>query len=249
MERLQKLLARTGVASRRNAEDLIRAGRVTVGGEVATLGRTVTDDDEVRVDGQLIERAPVPKVTYALYKPTGIVTTASDELGRMGVLERMPKVPALHSVGRLDLDSEGLLLLTTDGDLTLRLTHPRYGHEKEYRVWTEAQVTDDEIVLLASGVVLREGRAVPVGVSRAGAGLRIVLGEGRNRQVRRMLEAVGHHVTRLVRVRFGGLFLADLEPGEFVELNDTDLAELVDPSLVPPERWQALDAETRARWD
>ncbi|WP_027480768.1 pseudouridine synthase [Deinococcus pimensis] len=248
MERLQKLLARTGVASRRNAEELIRAGRVTVNGEVAALGRTVTDADEVRVDGKVVERDPVPTVTYALYKPRGVVTTASDELGRVGVLERMPRVPGLHSVGRLDLDSEGLLLLTTDGELTLRLTHPRYGHEKEYRVWTDEHVTDDEIALLASGVVLREGRAVPVGVSRSRDGLRIVLGEGRNRQVRRMLEAIGHHVNRLVRVRFGGFFLGDLEPGEYVELGPTDLAELTDRAAVPPEEWRRREEETLARW-
>lgn len=248
MERLQKRLARSGVASRRAAEDMIRAGRVTVNGLTATLGQTVTDTDDIRVDGRLIDDRPEEHTTFLLYKPRGVVTTTSDELGRKGVIDHMPPVPGLHPVGRLDRDSEGLLLLTTDGDLTLRLTHPRYGHEKEYRAWTDADVTDDQLDLLERGVQLEEGMTSPATVLRAPGGLYVTLREGRNRQVRRMLEAVGREVTRLVRVRFGGLFLGDLRHGEFRTLDDRDLQQLVDPTLVPRDVWREQELDTRDRW-
>ena len=132
-ERLQKLLSRAGIASRRGSEALIKAGRVTVNGKRAELGSSASDADEVRVDGQPIEQNQA-HVTFALHKPRGVVTTANDEFGRTNVLELVPDVRGLHPVGRLDRDSEGLLILTTDGNLTLQLTHPRFEHEKEYRV-------------------------------------------------------------------------------------------------------------------
>lgn len=252
-ERLQKRLARAGIASRRAAEDLIRAGRVTVNGQAATLGDRVTDADDVRVDGQLLVLDPVERVTLALYKPRGIVTSAHDELGRAGVLDLMPRIPGLHTVGRLDRDSEGLLLLTTDGNLTLRLTHPRYAHEKVYRAWVSGDLGARDLETLASGVDL-EGdhgetvRTAPAEIERADGGLYITIREGRNRQVRRMLGAVGAYVTRLVRVRFGGVFLGDLQPGEYRTLTERDLTELEDPAAVPRPEWQRLTEGTRERW-
>ncbi len=247
-ERLQKILARAGVASRRHAEELIRAGRVNLNGQVAILGNRATEGDDVRLDGCPLQLIPAAHTTLALYKPRGVVTSASDELGRAGVLDKLPPRAGLHPIGRLDRDSEGLLLLTTDGELTLRLTHPRYGHEKEYRAWTGEQVTEDQLRRLENGVELEDGLTSPARVRRAEGGLFITLGEGRNRQIRRMLGALGLSVTRLVRVRFGGLFLGDLEPGEYLTLGEGDLARLEDKALVDLEAWQAQERETLERW-
>lgn len=249
-ERLQKRLARAGVASRRAAEELITAGRVTVNGEVATLGRTVSPADEVRVDGVMVETAALEKVTFLLHKPAGYVTTARDEYGRRGVLSAMPPVPGLHPVGRLDKDSEGLLLLTTDGDLTLTLTHPRYGHEKVYRAWTlgEHDPTPDELRALVDGIELDDGPARALDARPVPGGALVTLGEGRNRQVRRMLEALGHPVARLLRLRVGGLWLGDLGPGEYRPLSERDLHDLLHPAEVPRRLWERAERETLERW-
>ena len=225
-QRLQKLIARAGLASRRKAGELILAGRVTVNGRVAALGDVATEEDDVRVDGRPL-RTPARHVTYLLNKPRGYVTTASDERGRPTVMDLVPDVPGLHPVGRLDLDSEGLLLLTTDGDLTLRLTHPRYAHEKEYRVWTDPpHVPDHALARLCRGVALSDGPAVAVRAERAEGGAVVVLREGRKRQVRRMFAAVGHEVVRLVRTRVASLELGDLPPGGFRELTAEEAAAL-----------------------
>ncbi|ANE43875.1 pseudouridine synthase [Deinococcus puniceus] len=249
-ERLQKRLARAGVASRRAAEELITAGRVTVNGEVATLGRTVTPIDEVRVDGSLIETATTERVTFILHKPSGYVTTAHDELGRHTVMEAMPNVPGLHPVGRLDMDSEGLLLLTTDGDLTLTLTHPRYGHEKAYRAWTDGEYppTQEELDGLIEGVLLEDGVAKAIDATPARVGAFVTIGDGRKRQVRRMLDAIGHPVIRLMRYRIGGLWLGDLEPGEYRELSERELYNLQNPDRVPPHVRERDERETMGRW-
>ena len=247
-ERLQKRLARAGVASRRAAEAMIEAGRVTVNGVTARLGQTVTEADDIRLDGRLIETDAAPKRTFALYKPRGYVTTASDEYGRKNVLDAMPAMPGLHPVGRLDRDSEGLLLLTTDGDLTLTLTHPRYGHEKAYRAWTDGQPDDATLEALLNGVELEDGPAKALSVSPARDGLFIVLAEGRKRQVRRMLDAVGHPVTRLMRYRVGGLWLADMDVGEYRELDDRDLRDLLHPDQTPPQVWQRQWERIQRRW-
>ncbi|GGK13728.1 pseudouridine synthase [Deinococcus malanensis] len=249
-ERLQKRLARAGIASRRAAEEMITAGRVTVNGVVAHLGQTVTDADDVRVDGRLVDATAVPAITYALYKPRGYVTTARDEYGRRNVLDAMPEMPGLHPVGRLDKDSEGLLLLTTDGQLTLTMTHPRFGHEKAYRAWTEGphDPTQRELDLLVSGVELDDGPAQAVSASPAYGGAFVVLGEGRNRQVRRMLEAVGHPVSRLLRYRLGGLWLGDMEVGEYRELTHKELDELVNPAGIPRASWQRSWEHAQQRW-
>lgn len=247
-ERLQKRLARAGVASRRAAEELIKAGRVTVNGQPAQLGQSVTEHDELRLDGQLIQTEASPHVTYALYKPRGYLTTAHDEFGRRNVLDAMPAVPGLHPVGRLDRDSEGLLILTTDGDLTLTLTHPRYGHEKAYRAWTDGQPTQEELNTLIDGVELEDGLAQARSASPATNGAFIVLAEGRNRQVRRMLEAIGHHVGRLMRYRVGGLWLGNLDVGEYRELTQRDLHDLLHPESVREQAWNRQWDRIKRRW-
>lgn len=225
-DRLQKVLARAGVASRRKSEELIEAGRVTVDGRVAELGATVSGGERIEVDGVVVQRREEHR-TFALHKPPGVVTTASDRHGRPTVLDLVPNVPGLHPVGRLDLDSEGLLLLTTDGELTLRLTHPRYEHEKEYRVWcAEGTVGERDARRLVEGVELEDGFAAADRAKPLSGGALLVLHEGRNRQVRRMLEAVGYAVERLLRTRIDGLLLGDLEPGSWRELTAGDLAKL-----------------------
>ncbi len=226
-ERLQKILARAGVASRRHAEELIKTGRVTVNGTVATLGQSASESDLIALDNKPILRGG-QHVTFALYKPRGIVTTASDEFGRRNVLELVPEAPGLHPVGRLDRNSEGLLILTTDGDLTLELTHPRYEHEKEYRLWSDPEPTDEQLEEIWNGIDLDDGFAQPKALRSAPGGALIVLTEGRNRQVRRMFEAVGVEVVRLQRRRIGALELEELRPGEYRELGPDDIERLRD---------------------
>jgi 23S rRNA pseudouridine2605 synthase len=223
MERLQKYLARAGVASRRKAEELIISGRVTVNGQIAELGNKVQAGDDVRLDGKRVEKM-VGTITYMLNKPAGYVTTADDEMGRQTVLELLPNTPGLHPVGRLDMDSEGLLLLTTDGDLTLRLTHPRFEHEKEYDVTCkEGEVQAGELSILERGLELDDGKAKALVAKRTPNGCKLVLAEGRNRQVRRMLAKVGYTVTRLVRTRIARLELGGLPSGQYRELTPDDL--------------------------
>lgn len=225
-ERLQKFLARAGVASRRKAEELISAGRVTVNGKRAELGMKVTEHDDVQVDGEAV-LATQRNVTYALYKPPGVVTTVKDEKGRRTVMEFFEPIPGLHPVGRLDYESEGLLLMTTDGDLTLQLTHPRYGHEKEYRVWCKGgAVKNEDLKRLEAGIRLEDGVARAIRAQSAEGGCILVLEEGRNRQVRRMLGALGYDVTRLKRTRIGGLELGHLKPGSKRKLSHDDLVKL-----------------------
>lgn len=230
-ERLQKVLARAGIASRRKAEALIEAGRVSVGGELARLGQRVRVGDDVRVDGVKLPAA-VESVTYLLNKPAGFLTTVSDERGRATVMDLVPAAPGLHPVGRLDRSSEGALILTTDGDLTLHLSHPRYGHVKEYRVWcAEGALPAAALARLEAGVVLDDGRARALEARAADGGCIVVLGEGRNRQVRRMLAAVGYQVTRLQRTRIGTLDLADLEIGAYRRLESGEVERLRAPRV------------------
>ena len=222
-ERLQKVLARAGVASRRKAEVFIQEGRVTVNGEPAQIGMSVYPADTIRVDGERIKR-DMPSVTYMLNKPTGLLTTLKDEYGRDNIMSLVPKVPGLHPVGRLDKDSEGLLILTTDGQLTLELTHPRFEHEKEYRVWTgKGTLSAAALAILEQGIELEDGFAKAVVAKLADGGCKLVITEGRNRQVRRMLAAVGYKVTRLQRTRVVRLELSELPLGEYRELDAHDL--------------------------
>jgi 23S rRNA pseudouridine2605 synthase len=226
-ERLQKVLSQAGFGSRRVCEELIEDGRVTVNGEVAVLGRRVeTTVDRVTVDGVLIGVAP-GLVHYLLNKPRGVITTASDTHGRPTVVQLVPAEPRVYPVGRLDADTEGLLLLTNDGELTHRLTHPSFGVEKEYLVEVEGTPTRGELRRLRDGVELDDGITAPAKVSSPAPGmLRITIHEGRNRQVRRMCEAVGHPVTRLVRTRIGPLRDASLAPGEWRALTVDELRSL-----------------------
>jgi 23S rRNA pseudouridine2605 synthase len=223
MERLQKFMARAGIASRRKAEELITAGRVKVNGQTAILGTKVETGDEVLLDGKRVEKMS-ETIVYMLNKPAGHVTTADDELGRPTVLEIVPSVAGLHPVGRLDMDSEGLLLLTNDGDLTLRLTHPRYEHEKEYQVWCkEGQPEAGALSILERGLELDDGMARAVVAKLSEGGCKIVLTDGRKRQVKRMLAAVGYTVTRLVRIRVARLELGTLAVGQYRILTEDEL--------------------------
>ena len=225
--RLQKVLSTRGFGSRRVCEDLIRDGRVTVNGVVAELGRRIDAEvDQVQVDDTPIGVAP-GLVHYLLNKPAGVVTTADDPQGRPTVVSLVPDEPRVHPVGRLDLETEGLLLLTNEGELTHRLTHPSFGVEKEYLAHVSGQLKPAAIRRLREGVELDDGITSPAKVSQAEPGLlRVVIHEGRNRQVRRMCEAVGHPVIRLVRVRIGPISDRRLAPGSWRELTDTELWDL-----------------------
>ena len=226
-ERLQKVLARTGFGSRRTCEELIADGRVSVNGKVAPLGQRVdVDHDRVEVDGIAVGVQP-DLVYYLLNKPRGVVTTAADTHGRPTVIDLVPAEPRVFPVGRLDADTEGLLLLTNDGELTHRLAHPSFGVDKEYLAEVEGAPTPSAVRRLREGVDLEDGRTAPARVALIPPhALRIVIHEGRNRQVRRMCDAVGHPVVRLVRTRIGPLVERDLAPGEWRALSMAEVRAL-----------------------
>ena len=232
VERLQRILARAGYGSRRACEELIVDGRVTLNGTVATLGdRADAAADEVRVDG--LEVNLDPNVRYiALHKPPGVVTTMRDPQGRPDIRAYLPaEGPRVFPVGRLDRDTEGLLLLTNDGDLANGLTHPRFGVEKEYLAEVEGVPNAKHITRLRRGVDLEDGIAVAASAHLAGrsgerGAVRVVMTEGRKREVRRLLAAVGLPVTRLVRVRVGPVRLGSLGPGERRELTHDEVVTL-----------------------
>jgi 23S rRNA pseudouridine2605 synthase len=226
-ERLQKVLARAGIGSRRACERLIAAGRVLVNGETATVGRRVDlERDLVAVDGVPVSVRP-GLVHYLLNKPPGVLTTAEDPHGRPTVVELVPEDPRVFPVGRLDADTEGLLLLTNDGELAFRLTHPRFGVAKEYVAEVEGHPSRAVLRRLREGVELDDGMTASAQVSvMAPSVLRLVLHEGRNRQVRRMCEAVGHPVRRLVRTRIGPVVDRRLPPGAWRRLTPAELRGL-----------------------
>lgn len=226
-ERLQKVLARVGLGSRRACEELIADGRVTVNGERAELGRRVdVERDTVALDGVVLAVLP-GLVHYLLHKPAGTVTTAHDPYGRPTVVKLVPDSPRVFPVGRLDADSEGLLVLTNDGDLAQRLTHPSFGVEKEYLVETEGVPSAGALRRLRLGIDLDDGKTAPATVGVVGPGvIRIVIHEGRNRQIRRMCDAVGHPVRRLVRTRIGPISDPHLKPGSWRELDPAEVRAL-----------------------
>jgi 23S rRNA pseudouridine2605 synthase len=226
-ERLQKVLARLGFGSRRACEELIESGSVTVNGEVAVLGRRVDlEHDKVEVEGVPVGIRP-DLAYYLLNKPAGVVTTAADPQGRPTVVALVPAEPRVFPVGRLDADTEGLLLLTNDGDLAHRLTHPSFGVEKEYLAEVEGTPSPAALRRLRQGVELEDGTTAPAKVAAVGEhGLRITIHEGRKRQVRRMCEAVGHPVRRLVRTRIGPLSERRLKPGEWRPLTVPEVRSL-----------------------
>jgi 23S rRNA pseudouridine2605 synthase len=227
IERLQKILARAGIGSRRHCEELIDDGRVTVNGAVAILGgRADAEVDRIEIDGVAIGTKP-GLTYYLLNKPAGVVTTAADTHGRPTVTALVPAEPRVFPVGRLDQDSEGLLLLTNDGDLTHRLTHPSFGVLKEYVAEVEGEPTRAGVRRLREGIELDDGVTAPAKASLVAPNvLRITIHEGRNRQVRRMCEAIGHPVRRLVRTRIGPITDRALAPGEWRPLTQDEVRAL-----------------------
>ena len=227
--RLAKYLASAGVASRRAAEQVIRAGRVSIDGTVVTDPAHEVDDRQhsVSVDGAPIASVD-QHVVYAVNKPTGVVSTARDPQGRPTVVSLVQTPMRLYPVGRLDIDTTGLILLTNDGELAHRLTHPRFEVEKTYRaIVARGPVRDRAITALSKGVELDDGRTSPAKVRRVAADtLEITIHEGRKRQVRRMLESVGHPVKRLERIRFGPLALGGLREGQSRRLSATEVNTL-----------------------
>lgn len=228
--RLVKFLAHGGVASRRRAEEIIAKGLVTVGGEVAVdPARDVGEGDDVRVNGKpvVVESREV----WAVNKPAGVVSTAREPGSRPAVVELVETEARLYPVGRLDADSTGLLLLTNDGELANQLTHPRYEVPKTYVAQLRRPIADPDLARLRTGIELEDGPTGPAEVRRLGKNeIEVTLREGRNRQVRRMVEAVGNEVVALRRVAFGPLRLGDLREGKARRLSDGEIAELRDAS-------------------
>jgi 23S rRNA pseudouridine2605 synthase len=223
--RLNAYLARAGVASRRGSDELIKAGRVTVNGEPGQLNTFVQSRDRVELDGQRVELQPLAYVL--LYKPAGAVTTASDPQGRRTVVELVEHPARVVPVGRLDADTTGALLLTNDGELAHRLAHPRYEVEKVYEAEVEGDPNEEALARLREGVDLADGPTSPAQARRLGPGrVELRIHEGRKHQVKRMLAAVGHPVTRLHRSRYAGLRLEGLEPGAWRELEPSEVERL-----------------------
>lgn len=247
MERLQKILARAGAGSRRACEEFILQGRVDVDGQVVTELGTKADPEvnTVRLDGEPVRQQR--SVHYALYKPPGYVCSLRAERGRPRAVDLIRDERRLFTVGRLDEDSEGLIIVTNDGLLTQRLTHPRFAVPKEYQVVVDGRVDPEDLRRLRKGVYLAEGRTSPCEVRVVNSGahpeLLICIREGLNRQVRRMLAAVGLKVRRLIRVRIGPVSLGDLAPGRHRRLSEGEVNRLMDagtgrPSGTHPERRQ-----------
>jgi 23S rRNA pseudouridine2605 synthase len=228
--RLAKYLAHAGVASRRAAERLIATGKVRVGGEIVTdPARDVDEGSGVEVDGRPV--APEPREVWALNKPAGVVSTASEPGKRPAVTELVDSERRLYPVGRLDADSTGLILLTNDGELANRLTHPRYGVPKTYRVRLARPPSDEDLERLRGGVRLEDGPTAPAEIQRRGEReIDVTIREGRKRQVRRMAEAVGNEVEGLTRIRIGSLELGDLRRGEARTVEPKEIAALWEDS-------------------
>jgi 23S rRNA pseudouridine2605 synthase len=239
-ERLQKLIARAGLASRRGAEQLIIDGRVQVNGRLAALGDSADPDrDQVEVDGKPLQAAPAP-IHLAVHKPRGFLSSVRNERGRRSVVTLVDSGDQrLWPAGRLDVESEGLMILTNDGEWANRVLHPRYGNDREYAALVDPPPSAAALARLRSGITLEDGPARLLSARRAppprevarsrserGAWLRILIGEGRKREVRRLFEAVGGEVERLVRVRIGTLTLAGLREGEWRRLRPREVAAL-----------------------
>lgn len=231
-ERVQKILARAGYGSRRAAETLIDAGRVTVNGQVIALGsKADPEKDRILVDGRPV-KLEEEQVYIAVYKPRGVLSTVTAPDPRPTVRDLVELPGTLFPVGRLDVDSEGLILLTNDGDLANRLTHPRYGHEKEYRVLVARRPDEEQLATWRRGVVLEEGyKTAPADVQVVetygkGAWLRVILREGRKRQIRETGSLLGLPVVRIIRVRIGTLLLGSLKPREWRRLTSQEISAL-----------------------
>ncbi|MBR0260389.1 MAG: rRNA pseudouridine synthase [Selenomonadaceae bacterium] len=229
MERLQKLIARAGICSRREAEKLIAAGRVTVDGKIILeLGAKADSNQKIRVDGKILH-FDTKKIYILLNKPRGFVSTAKDERGRKTVLDLLGEnfSERVYPVGRLDLNSEGLLILTNDGDLTNALIHPRFEVEKTYRAKISGELTEEKLDKLRAGIELDDGLTAPAEIYLLGENsVEVTIHEGRNRQVRRMFAAIGCDVKRLWRIKFAGLTLEGLKVGQWRELTAEEVAQL-----------------------
>lgn len=228
-ERIQKIIAQAGIASRRAAEELILAGRVTVNGQAASLGMKADPlQDHVKVDGKLITRKE-PRVYYLFYKPRGVVTSISDPQGRPTVKDFFAGIHMrVFPVGRLDFDSEGLLFVTNDGDFANAVMHPAHEMPKIYAAKVKGEIAEEQMSLLRQGVRLEDGMTAPAKVRRirtteSNCWVQITIHEGRNRQVRRMLEKVGHPVLRLKRIAIGSFGVGDLKPGQYRELTKEEV--------------------------
>lgn len=233
MERLQKVMAHAGIASRRKSEEIIAAGRVKVNGEIVTeMGTKVNPQkDIIEVDGKKISKEK--KVYYKLYKPTGFVTTVDDPQGRDTVLNLVDDTDQrIYPVGRLDMDSSGLLILTNDGDLTYKITHPSHELEKEYEVVVNGKLDSNQINKFRQGISLEEGKTSPARIYKINEDsknttYKVIIHEGMNRQVRRMFKMLGFNVVSLKRVRIGNITLGSLRPAEYKQISKTDLKDLL----------------------
>jgi 23S rRNA pseudouridine2605 synthase len=234
-ERLQKILASAGYGSRRSCEDLIIAGRVSVNGEVARIGsKADAQKDQIKLDGKLV-KLPEAFQYIALYKPRGVLSSVTSPDPRPTVRSLVPVDGTLYPVGRLDVDSEGLILLTNDGELANQLTHPRYGHEKEYRVLLARHPDEKQLIAWRHGVVLEDGyHSSPVQVdveSHSGRGtwVRVIMKEGRKRQIRDTCRQIGLPVVSIIRVRIGSLRLGNLKPNQWKYLTPSEIESLKSP--------------------
>lgn len=232
LERLQKILSDYGIASRRHAEELIKEGRVTVNGQIAVIGQKADPEkDYIKVDGKLLIK-PEPKVYYAFYKPRKVITSLLDPQGRPTIKDFIRGIKfRIYPVGRLDFDSEGLLLLTNDGQLAYKIMHPSSQIEKTYMVKVDGIVEPETIEKLRKGIKIEGKLAVPVSVHlvkklKANSWIKITLHEGRKRQIRKMFERVGHPVIRLIRIAIDGVKLGELKPGQLRALTEEEIEKL-----------------------
>jgi 23S rRNA pseudouridine2605 synthase len=228
--RLQKILADLGVASRRKSEAIIEEGRVTVNGTVAEIGQKADPElDHIKLDGKLLTRRPGPKVYYAFHKPRGVVSTLEDPQERPNVGDYLRRIKArVYPIGRLDFDSEGLLLLTNDGEFTQAVLHPSKKTPKVYQVKVKGVLSDEDIAAIEKGIYLEDGKTAPAKVkklrkTRENSWIELTIHEGKKRQIRRMLFRVGHSVVRLVRVKVSGIEITGLAPGEMRPLTKNEL--------------------------
>lgn len=225
--RINKYLAHIGYCSRRKADELIKLGKVGVNGKKAALGQDVSDSEEITVDGVNLKNTRIKTSVYILNKPKGVVSTAADENNRKTVVGLIKSEERLYPVGRLDLNSTGLILLTNDGDLAYKLTHPKFEVEKEYQVKLNSPLNSSQITKLEAGIRFRKVNYQADKITPAGhSSYSIVLHEGKNREIRKMIQAVGNEVIELKRVRIGNLELADLKEGDFRKLNPEEINKL-----------------------